>query len=91
MAKNIKFNSLEKDLTGNSDLKIASQKAVKSYVDTEAGKKLDTPTNKITIPTAVTITNSTVSGTTGTIHWDSSHIYVCVATNTWKRADLGTW
>jgi len=31
------------------------------------------------------------SGTTGTITYDSSYIYVCVATDTWKRAALATW
>lgn len=31
------------------------------------------------------------TGTTGTISWDSDYIYVCVATNTWKRAQLSTW
>lgn len=36
---------------------------------------------------------STVSdtGTPGQIAWDSGHIYVCIATNTWRRANLGTW
>ena len=33
--------------------------------------------------------NST--GTAGTIAWDSDFIYVCVATDTWKRANLSTW
>lgn len=31
------------------------------------------------------------TGTTGTISWDSSFIYVCVATNTWKRSAISTW
>ena len=33
--------------------------------------------------------NST--GVAGTIAWDSDYIYVCVATDTWKRANLSTW
>ena len=33
----------------------------------------------------------TDTGTTGQIGWDSSYIYVCVGTNTWKRATLSTW
>jgi hypothetical protein len=33
--------------------------------------------------------NST--GVAGTIAWDSDFIYVCVATDTWKRANLSTW
>ncbi|MBS0661374.1 MAG: hypothetical protein JSR82_24440 [Verrucomicrobia bacterium] len=31
------------------------------------------------------------TGTTGEIAWDSSCLYVCVATNTWKRAALASW
>lgn len=31
------------------------------------------------------------TGDKGTITWDSSYIYVCVATNTWKRVAITTW
>ena len=34
--------------------------------------------------------NSSV-GQTGQIAWDSGNIYVCVATNTWKRAALSSF
>jgi len=30
-------------------------------------------------------------GTAGQIVWDTNHIYVCVAANTWKRANISTW
>lgn len=44
----------------------------------------------------LTISNSvpataTSNGIAGTIRYDSSYIYVCVATNTWKRAAISTW
>ena len=35
--------------------------------------------------------NSTANGTTGTIRYDSSYIYICTANNTWKRSALTTW
>jgi hypothetical protein len=35
--------------------------------------------------------NSSSNGITGTIRYDSSYVYVCVANNTWKRAALNTW
>jgi len=35
--------------------------------------------------------SATAAGTTGEIAWDGSYIYVCTATNTWKRAALSTW
>lgn len=31
------------------------------------------------------------TGTKGMISYDSSYIYVCTATNTWKRAAIATW
>lgn len=31
------------------------------------------------------------AGTAGQIAYDSNYIYVCVATNTWKRASLASW
>ena len=31
------------------------------------------------------------TGTAGNISWDASYVYVCTATNTWKRAAITTW
>lgn len=38
-----------------------------------------------------TPSSSTATGTAGTLQWDSDYIYVCVATNTWKRVQITTW
>lgn len=35
--------------------------------------------------------SASASGTAGQIAYDSNFIYVCTATNTWKRAALSTW
>jgi len=35
--------------------------------------------------------NSSANGLVGTIRYDSSYVYICVANNTWKRATLNTW
>lgn len=32
--------------------------------------------------------NSSSNGVKGTISWDASHLYVCVANNTWGRVNL---
>lgn len=34
---------------------------------------------------------SGATGTTGQITWDSSYLYVCTATNTWRRVAHATW
>ena len=31
------------------------------------------------------------SGKVGEIAWDSTHLYICVAANTWKRVEISTW
>ena len=44
-----------------------------------------------TIIATQTPASAAASGTAGTIAWDSSYIYVCTATNTWKRVAIATW
>ena len=35
--------------------------------------------------------SSSAPGTLGTITWDTGYIYICTATNTWKRAAISTF
>jgi hypothetical protein len=35
--------------------------------------------------------SSSAAGTAGTVQWDANYVYVCTATNTWKRAALSTF
>jgi hypothetical protein len=35
--------------------------------------------------------SATSKGVRGTISWDGSYLYVCVADNTWKRTSMSTW
>ena len=52
---------------------------------------LATTGNKISVRTSQTPASSSASGIAGDIAWDSSYIYVCVATNSWKRVALSTF
>ena len=45
----------------------------------------------LNIANSRTITNSNDAGIKGEICWSNDHIYVCVDTDTWKRASLSTW
>jgi len=45
----------------------------------------------IRISAFTTPTSSTATGTQGDLQFDANYIYVCTATNTWKRAALSTW
>lgn len=38
-----------------------------------------------------TPSSSSSTGTTGDMVWDASYIYICIATNTWKRSAITTW
>ena len=35
--------------------------------------------------------SAAATGTAGQIRWDADYIYVCTATNTWKRVAISTW
>ena len=35
--------------------------------------------------------NATANGIAGQLAFNSTHMYICVATNTWKRAAIATW
>lgn len=35
--------------------------------------------------------SATATGTAGTITWDADFIYICTATDTWKRVAIATW
>ncbi len=35
--------------------------------------------------------SATAAGVAGTIAYDATHIYVCIATNSWVRATTAAW
>ena len=47
--------------------------------------------DRIRIASSKTPASASDTGTAGEVCWDSSYIYVCTATDTWKRAALSTW
>jgi hypothetical protein len=55
------------------------------------GSLLQVNDNRIRIATAKTPASATDTGVAGEICWDASYIYVCTATNTWKRTAIATW
>lgn len=47
-----------------------------------------TVTGNLVVGNGYVPTSNTATGTAGQIVWDSGNVYICVATNTWKRAAL---
>ncbi len=76
---------------GNKDLNLGAHDDSKDWrninIKTTSGTHFTGP---VTIPTH-TPASASAAGTAGQIAWDADYIYVCTATNTWKRAALTTW
>lgn len=53
--------------------------------------QVDLSGDTIRVRTAKTPASAAATGNAGDICWDASYIYVCTATNTWKRAAIATW
>jgi hypothetical protein len=52
---------------------------------------LDVNADTVRVRTARTPASAAATGAVGEICWDANYIYVCTATNTWKRSALSTW
>lgn len=47
--------------------------------------------DRVRVGIAKTPASASATGTAGEICWDANYIYVCTATNTWKRTAISTW
>lgn len=74
--------------------------ATRVYIDSSGNVGFNTtsPTaaidhtgSTLRLRTSRTPASASATGTAGEICWDSSYVYVCVATDTWKRTALSTW
>lgn len=52
---------------------------------------LDVRGNTIIISTARTPASASAAGVAGSVCWDSSFVYICVASSQWKRVAIATW
>ena len=52
---------------------------------------LDINSDILRLRTAKTPAAANAAGNAGDICWDADSLYVCVATNTWKKAAISTW
>ena len=63
------------------------------YNDTDSTQWVDAspPLQQDKIATSSAPATATSTGTAGEIRYDADYVYICVATNTWKRSALTTW
>lgn len=78
------------NVTANQRLIITSAGAV-GIGAVSPTAKLDVNSDIIRLRTAKTPASAGAAGNQGDICWDASYIYICTATNTWKRAAIATW
>jgi len=76
---------------GSERMRIDSSGNVLIGTTTTGASKLVVADDSIQVNTAKTPASASATGTTGQIAWDASYIYVCTATNTWRRVAHGTW
>jgi len=55
------------------------------------GSLLQVNDDRIRIASSKTPASASDTGTAGEICWDADYIYVCTATDTWKRTAISTW
>jgi len=85
-AKSVKsyLTKLWEKLTAHSDLTITAHGGIVAGSDT---RLTDTrPVKFVAVPAS-----ATAAGTAGSVAYDSGYLYICTATNTWKRTALTTW
>ena len=58
---------------------------------TSPTESLDIDGDSIRLRQSKTPSSSSATGTAGQIAWDTNYIYICVATDTWKRVAVSTW
>lgn len=54
-------------------------------------KPIDIIWDNLRLRAPVVPANASATGLAGEIAWDANYIYVCVATDTWKRVAIATW
>jgi len=73
-----------------SDGKISIGKTTNPAVISGTGL-VDMAADTMRLETPRTVSPSTTACNQGEISWDTNYVYVCVATNTWKRATLAAY
>jgi hypothetical protein len=86
------------DITADADNRVLSresgQLAFRAFINgVSIGPSTAAPLVNTDLLIVAEQTPATASdtGVAGTIAWDASYLYVCVATDTWKRVAIATW
>ncbi len=83
-------SSLELARLDGITMKLKSQDA-QVRITFPGGPLLFDKDDKVRVRTAKTPSSHTDTGNQGDICWDSGFIYICIATNSWKRVAIASW
>ena len=93
--------TLEGFIYGHSNILTIGDAAGVDIINIKAGQvgiataaptsNFDVNDNRIRIRTAFTPASASAAGNQGDICWDSSYVYICISTNTWRRIAHSTW
>jgi hypothetical protein len=86
----------------NGPLLLGTNNAERARIDSSGRLLIGTATNtggalfqvngdRIRVAAARTPASASAAGAAGEICWDANYVYVCTATNTWKRSALSAW
>ncbi len=75
--------------SGDTYLRELSANLMEMVVGGTTALRLGTGT--VIIHTSSPPSGASDTGVAGTIMWDSGFIYICTATNTWKRVAIASW
>jgi hypothetical protein len=76
---------------GNDSIVTTALKGNVGIGTTSPTAMLDVDSDTVRVRTARTPASAAAAGNAGDICWDADYIYVCTATDTWKRAAISTW
>jgi hypothetical protein len=63
----------------------------KGVVGTSTGNLVLNPAGSVVVKNGAVPGSATATGVAGQVAWDGSFLYICVATNTWRRTAHATW
>jgi lysophospholipase L1-like esterase len=84
-------STLNARLAGNTNSYVCGDNGNFGIGTSAPAVKCDINDDSVRVRTSQTPASAGATGLAGEIAWDASYIYVCTATNTWKRVAIATW
>ena len=87
----IRMNGASMEIGGQASVATVIQSGGSTAATFSASGQTVTFPGKVIHTLSATPVASPDTGTVGTISWDASYIYICIATDTWRRVQTSSW